>query len=265
MNIEKVAFEPFDHSFYPPDLKKLPRQQKRIGEVLLKGSRTSLDDADKRWALEFLKAPKSMNGNRSNRIASITFTKQRFVSDADPFSPSARVEATDKETQMPASLAFRSVGYKSTEIPGLAELGVPFDTKLGIIPNDPYGRVITPSIGPGELAAGHVAGLYCAGWVKRGPTGVIASTMEDAFCSADIIASDWQSEVPFLNSEKGASGSTGMGWDALREQAVARGVRPLSWADWKAINQAEKDRGKLVGKSREKFTSVEAMLDAIGG
>lgn len=201
--------------------------------------------------------------SESGHISSITFTKQQFAPDANSFSPTARVVPTDEETTLEASIAFRSVGYKSTALPGLADLGVPFDSKLGIIPNDVYGRIIDPSTGPGNLTAGHVHGLYCAGWVKRGPTGVIASTMQDAFSSADIIAQDWESDVPFLNDVSGESQSTGLGWDGVKDEVESRGVRPLAWKDWKVIDQAERERGKRVGKEREKFASVEEMLKVL--
>jgi len=262
MHIPSVAFEPIDRSLYPPDVKKLPRVQKRIADVLLKGTPSAPDVSSRSWALDFLKAPKSMNAS-SNHISSITFTKQRFAPDSDPFDQRARVVPTEEETTTEATLAFRSVGYKSTALPGLSDLGVPFDSKLGIIPNDVHGRVITPSAGPGGLTAGHIHGLYCAGWVKRGPTGVIASTMNDAFASADIIAQDWESDVPFLNDEQGESKSTGLGWDALKEEVISKGVRPLSWNDWKVIDRAERERGKQKGKEREKFSTVEEMLKVL--
>jgi len=262
MHIPSVSFEPIDRALYPPEVKKLPRVQKRIADVLLKGT-SSAHDTLRSWGLEFLKAPKSMNGSNGH-VESITFTQQRFTDDSDPFDQRARVEASDdSEVTMEAALAFRSVGYKSTAIPGLEDLGVPFDSKLGIIPNDVHGRVVTPSAGPGKLTAGHVHGLYCAGWVKRGPTGVIASTMNDAFSSADIIAQDWAAAVPFLNEEHGESKSTGLGWEALKEEVIGKGVRPLSWQDWIVIDLAERERGKKRGKEREKFASVEEMLDIL--
>ncbi|CAO2653746.1 Nn.00g031570.m01.CDS01 [Neocucurbitaria sp. VM-36] len=262
MHIPPVAFEPIDPSLYPPDIKKLPRVQKRIAEVLLKGTKLNPHDAPRSWALDFLKAPTAMNTD-SSQLASITFKHQQFAPDADPFDKLARVVPTDKETTLEASLAFRSVGYKSTALNGLSELGVLFDSKMGIIPNDIHGRVISPSIGPGNLTAGHVHGLYCAGWVKRGPTGVIASTMQDAFTSADVIAHDWQADVPFLNDASSGSGSTGLGWDGVKEDVIAKGVRPLSWADWKRIDEAERARGKSNGKEREKFGSIKEMLAAL--
>jgi adrenodoxin-NADP+ reductase len=262
MHVPSLAFEPIDRSLYPPEVKKLPRVQKRIADVLLKGTSSSPQDCLRSWALDFLKAPKSMNAE-ANHVSSITFTKQQFAPDADPFDHRARVVPTEEEVTLEASLAFRSVGYKSTALPGLSEMGVPFDNKLGIIPNDVYGRIVTPSQGPGNLTHGHLHGLYCAGWVKRGPTGVIASTMQDAFASADIIAEDWAANVPFLNSEGMESKSTGLGWDAVKEDVVGKGVRPLSWQDWKVIDRAERERGKQRGKEREKFGTVEEMLSVL--
>lgn len=264
-----MHFEPINPSLYPPDIKKLPRIQRRIGEVILRGKSkdAALQPQDasyrKSWSLQFLKAPKSLNTSGANHLSTVTLTHQAFAPDTDPFSKSASVVPTDEESTIPAALAFRSVGYKSTALPGLSDLGVPFDSKLGIIPNDAYGRIMSPSAGPGELTAGHIPGLYCAGWVKRGPTGVIASTMDDAFTSADVIAHDWHSDVPFLNTEKGENEGTGLGWEGIKEEVLGKGVRPLGWKDWKVIDEAERVRGKKVGKEREKFPSVDEMLKAL--
>lgn len=259
MHIPSVAFEPIDRSFYPPNIKKLERVQRRIGEVLLKGTASSPDDTPRSWAFDFLKAPKSITAE-SHHVSAIYFTKQEFANSDDRFLPTAHIQATGETETMETQTVFRSVGYKSTALPGLSELGVTFDTKLGIIPNDIHGRIINPAAGPGHLTAGHVPGLYCAGWVKRGPTGVIASTMQDAFSSADIILQDWISDVPFLNNERGENMGTGLGWDGIKNEVEGKGVRALSWDDWKVIDKAEKERGKILGKEREKFSSVEDML-----
>lgn len=264
MKIPSIAFHDIDRSFYPAEIKTLPRVQKRTAEVLLKGSTATPAEVERSWTLDFLRAPTSINaGKHSDRLSSMTFKKQQFLPDADPLDPSARVQATEEEVTVPASLAFRSVGYKSTAISGLSDLGVPFDTKLGIIPNDIHGRVISPGLGPGNLTAGHIPGLYCAGWVKRGPTGVIASTMQDAFTSADVIAYDWKNNAKFLNDTHGENKSTHLGWDGVKSEVRAKGVRPLSWADWKRIDEAERTRGKAKGKEREKFASVAEMLSVL--
>lgn len=84
--------------------------------------------------------------------------------------------------------------------------------------------------------------------------------MQDAFASADIIAQDWEAGVPFLNDEQGKSQSTGLGWDGVKKDVESKGVRALSWADWKVIDRAERERGRQRGKEREKFGSVQEML-----
>ena len=264
MTLPAVSFEPIDPTLLPSDPSKLPRSQKRLSQLLSKGSSTSLAGASKSWSLNFLLSPKSFNGSNEavDHISSITFAKTK-LDGSDHSDPKAKVVTTDELTTIPSSLAFKSIGYKSESIPGMEDLGIPFDDNLGIIPNDPYGRIITSAAGPGELAAGHLPGLYCTGWVKRGPTGVIASTMEDAFASAEAILKDWEGNALFLNAG-GSSPSLKMGWDTLKEEAASKGLRSVSWADWQKIDAAEKERGRERGKAREKFSSVKQMLEVLG-
>lgn len=177
---------------------------------------------------------------------------------------------------MPASLCFRSIGYQSLPLRGFKELNIPFDIERGLIPNDGYGRVLNTPPLPAEgeddsnSFAVHVPGIYCAGWVKRGPTGVIASTMTDAFTTADAIAADWEAHsvgetradgMGFLNSS--GEGGTGLGWDGVRPETEKLGLRPTSWPDWEEIDRVEKERGQEKGKIREKFARVEEMLNVL--
>ena len=157
---------------------------------------------------------------------------------------------TTSEISYPTSLAFRSIGYKSEAIDGMKDLGIDFDGRRSIIPNDLHGRVTSLS----EDGAG-IPGLYCSGWVKRGPAGVIANTMEDAFDTAESIAQDWRNKEPFMSG-------TG-GWDALQEDPAVKRLRPVSWDDWKKIDVVEKERGEAKSKEREKFTSIPNMLGVL--
>lgn len=153
----------------------------------------------------------------------------------------------------------------------MSALGIPFDERQGIIPNDLYGRIIAPSKEPETHRPWHVPGMYCAGWVKRGPTGVIASTMNDAFATAEAIARDWEERAPFLSgTDDGAAGGIGdterqrkQGWEALKKEAESRGSRRVSWGDWLKIDAAERERGRRRGKEREKFGSVKEMLSVL--
>ncbi|KAL0264919.1 NADPH-adrenodoxin reductase [Diplodia seriata] len=213
----------------------------------------------------------------------------------DPFDRSATVEPSPGgyTTSYPADIAFRSVGYKAEPLPGFEDLGIPFFHHNGTIPQDgcgrvaanppvrrvQYGRPPTPTpdapgvpVGPPNSTIpdpgnsdpattssfDQLPGIYVAGWVKRGPTGVILTTMQDAFTTADSIIADWGRARPFLPSDA-------RGWKALRDRAVAAGARPVSWEDWKRIDTAERERGKEQGRVRAKFVRTEDMLKVLDG
>ncbi len=265
LKIPSVTFEPIQADLLPPNPTQLPRAPKRLVQLLVKGSPTTRWEATKFWSLDFLRSPISFNSSPRNpgTLNSITFEKTTFQA-RDHFDSSAKVSGTGKQITVEADLAFRSIGYQSTPLPGMSELGIPFDDKLGIIPNDLQGRILSPSRGPGDLTAGHVPGMYCAGWVKRGPTGVIASTMDDAFATAQAIVRDWEGKALFLSNGAGAgNGEAKTGWDGLKMLAEEKGLRRVSWEDWRKIDAVERDRGKMKGKEREKFASVQEMLKVL--
>lgn len=278
MQLQGVAFGPLDRSILPADLKKLPRALSRISQLLVKGSTVAKEEAQKSWELVFMRSPTAFveDSSRPGSLGSLTFDPMEFVQDATSTPPEdlsmstlramrvKRVENTAQQT-IDTKLAFRSVGYQSLPLTGLGDIGVPFDEKMGIIPNDIYGRVLTSERGPGELTAGHVPGMYCAGWVKRGPTGVIASTMDDAFTTADVVARDWSDGVKFLDDGDGGHGTAKAGWEEVRHEVAKRGMRSVSWGDWQVIDAEERRRGKERGKEREKCKSVAEMMEILDG
>ena len=258
MKLPSVDFHSVDESLMPEDISKLPRPPRRIMEILKKGSNASISSTAKSWSLDFCLSPRAFNhsGTASDYLSSVTFEKTSLKPNV--FDPAAKAVGTGEMIDISSSLAFRSIGYKSEGLPGFSDLGVPFNDRIGIIPNDQLGRVIDDNEGWSDSGtAQHIPGMYCAGWVKRGPTGVIASTMQDAFSTADAITEDWYLHVPFLNSE---NEGTGLGWDGVKEEAEHRGCRRVSWQDWQKIDAVEKGRGQSKGKEREKFTRIEDML-----
>lgn len=263
LTLPRTSFESIPSHLLPPSESTLPRPQKRIAQLLAKYSTTTSDSKAATFTLDFLLSPSSFNAapTSAHALSSITFTHQKYAPLSDPFSKSAAAisDETASTVEIPTGLAFRSIGYKSTPLPGMEEAGVPFDHRTGTIPNDGLGRVIVPLTtyrGPGDgsvTGPTPMPGMYCAGWVKRGPTGVIASTMEDAFASAESIAMDWKAGRPMLSD-----GGNAMGWDGLDK--IRKTTRIVSWEDWLRIDRAEKERGRQIGKIREKMGSVEEML-----
>ncbi|GLA46090.1 NADPH-adrenodoxin reductase [Aspergillus niger] len=279
LQLPGVAFDPVPKDLFPPEdvMSALPRAQKRLIQLLAKGSTNDPTTSAKSWSLDFLLSPECLQWSPVHpyRLSHVRFARNE-LDPSDPFLPSAKVtpkyQSSGKraEVDIPANTFFRSVGYKSLPLPGLGDLGIQFDERRGVIPNDGFGRITTPSntgdkeqLPDGSLIS-HLPGLYCAGWVKRGPTGVIATTMMDAFSTADAIAADvagQDGKASLLNSP---GYSSGLGWEGVRPEAEKRGLRATSWADWERIDRAERERGQEKGKIRDKFGRVEEMLEVLG-
>jgi ferredoxin--NADP+ reductase len=143
---------------------------------------------------------------------------------------------TNKYESIPVDLVFRSVGYR-----GIAIAGLPFDDRRGVIPNV-EGRVV-------EHVDSHTAmdGIYVAGWIKRGPSGVIGTNKSCAVQSVDHLLADLVSGR--ITPSRGAP-------DELMSMLSARGIRPTSWTDWNTIDHAELERGAATGRPREKLTTM---------
>ena len=77
----------------------------------------------------------------------------------------------------------RSVGYTGVPIEG-----VPFDEKRGLILNE-GGRVLD------SHDSGHKVGHYTAGWIKRGPSGVIGTNKKDALETVRHLLADVESQT----------------------------------------------------------------------
>lgn len=249
MKLRDVGFHPIDMNLVPDEISKLPRAQKRLMEIIVKGSAAKVDDASKTWSLDFCLSPSEFLGDSSGNIKSTIFERTALET---PFDPASKVSGTGEKLEIPSALAFRSIGYKSVALPGFAEAGILFNDRKGTIQNDGLGRVFTQAAGDNSPA--HLGGVYCAGWVKRGPTGVIASTMQDAFSTGDAIAEDWASEASFLSNE------SAQGWDGVKHAVDSHKCTVIAWEDWHKIDKAEKERGRLAGKEREKFTTTAEML-----
>lgn len=262
MKIPDVAFHPVDRSLIPADTKTLPRATKRMMEVILKGTEHSLAETTKSWSLDNCLSPRHFLSDSQNPT-SVAGTQLNVMRLTDPFDSSSRSIATGETTIIPSDIVFRSVGYKSVPLTGFAEAGIQFDESRGIVENDGLGRVTRlVADGDGSVSQSRqVPGMYCAGWVKRGPTGVIASTMQDAFATGEAIVQDWLSGAPFLNSN---SHNPSQGWVGVKQDIGSRADLSVTWEDWQMIDNAERRSGQQSGKVREKFRRTAEMLSAIG-
>jgi ferredoxin--NADP+ reductase len=104
--------------------------------------------------------------------------------------------------------------------------------------------------------SGHKVGHYTAGWIKRGPSGVIGTNKKDALETVRHLLADVGSQT-LLDPARPEP-------EAVEELLAERGVRYVSFEDWQAIDEAEVGRGEPHGRPRVKFVRVEEMLGALG-
>ncbi|KAJ2968324.1 hypothetical protein NQ176_g9234 [Zarea fungicola] len=244
MKLPKVRFHPVSRGLLPDDLKSLPRAQKRLMEVIVKGTSTAPTDTPLSWSLDSCLSPRHFiaQANDATRVASTEFDITQLES---PFDPKSRVTPTGETKSLSSDIVFRSVGYRSTALEGFGEAGIQFDQRRGVVDNDGLGRIT-------RLVSGGNA--YTA--TQRVP----ASTMNDAFATGDAIAHDWLTGQAFLQAQ-----GTAAGWESIRaESATINAEKAINWDQWHQIDNAEKEKGSTKGKEREKFTSTAQMLSVIG-
>jgi ferredoxin--NADP+ reductase len=153
-----------------------------------------------------------------------------------------RVVGTGEYETLPVSLVLRSVGYQSVPLPG-----VPFDPRTYVVPND-GGRVLGEDGRP-------LPGEYVAGWIKRGPTGVIGTNKGDALETATALLADLPTLPAPAHPEP----------EALRAALAAYGVRPVDWTAWLRLDAEEIRRGGRRGAERVKVADIAEMLDHAHG
>nr|XP_035157608.2 NADPH:adrenodoxin oxidoreductase, mitochondrial isoform X4 [Callithrix jacchus] len=225
-------------------LTEVPRPRKRLTELLL---RTAMEkpgpeeaarraSASRAWGLRFFRSPQQVLPSPDGRGAAgvrLAVTRLEGVGEATRAVPTGAME------DLPCGLVLSSIGYKSRPI----DPSVPFDSKLGVIPNV-EGRVTD------------VPGLYCSGWVKRGPTGVIATTMTDSFLTGQMLLQDLKAGLLPSGPRPGSA--------AIQALLSSRGVQPVSFSDWEKLDAEEVARGQGTGRPREKLVDPQEMLHLLG-
>ncbi len=207
--------------------------------VLREWAERTLTGAPLQIHFHFVTSPVELIGEHG--VEGIVVERNRLEADGQG---GVRAVPTGEQRTLDVGLVFRSVGYR-----GVALEGFPFDERRGTIPNQ-GGRVTTA---PGSTEA--IPGLYVAGWIKRGPQGVIGTNKS---CAAETVAQ------VLADLEAGTLPRRGGTSEAMDELLASRGVRVTDWAAWQRLDTEEQARGAPAGRPREKIVSVEEMLDVIG-
>ena len=183
--------------------------------------------------LRFCAAPVALLGEA--RVEAVEIAHNRLEPDG---RGTVRAVATDEREVIGCGVVFRSVGYRGIAIPG-----VPFDERAGTVPNA-EGRVLDEHGAP-------LPGLYCAGWIKRGPTGVIGTNKKDATETAERLLEDARAgRLP-----ERSDGS-------IDELLAGEGIEAVSYSGWESIDAAERARGEPHGRPRVKLGTWDELLAA---
>ena len=179
----------------------------------------------RRVVFRFFQSPVAILGEE--RVEAVELVRNELDANDRPV-------ATDDRETLPCGLVFRSVGYRGVELPG-----VTFDAGTGTIPNE--GGRIEP-------------GIYCAGWIKRGPTGVIGTNKKDAAETVELLLED--AAAGRLQPKPDATAA------AVDELLAAREVPVVEYAGWTAIDEVERAAGEKSGRPRVKLSSWDELLAA---
>ncbi len=143
---------------------------------------------------------------------------------------------TDEHETLECGLVFRSVGYRGVGLPD-----VPFDERRGTILNE-NGRIV------GQERA------YCAGWIKRGPTGIIGTNKKDASETVALLLEDVHAGR--LTHRKDVTAA------AVEAVLAERDARAVLYAGWTSIDETERAAGEKLGRPRVKLRSWNDLLEA---
>ena len=146
------------------------------------------------------------------------------------------VRPLDEFKTFPVQAVYRAVGYFGSELQE-----IPFDSQKGVITNL-EGRVL-------DSTGNHIPGVYCTGWIKRGPVGLIGHTKADAIETIGHVISDkeswWQPKRA--------------GEDQILEHLNQKGVQYIDWTGWLKLDKVEIVSGVAEGRERKKLFDRDQM------
>ena len=214
--------------------------QKKV-EILKEFSRRAPTGKPKRLVMRFLVSPVELLDDGRGGVGRMRLVKNRLYATA---TGTLQPKATGEFDELSVGLVFRSVGYRGVPLPGVS-----FNDDWGVILNE-KGRVLD------SQTKQPLVGQYTAGWIKRGPTGVIGTNKPDAAETVSGMLEDLARDIHLRPADP-------------TPQAVERMVRErqpqyLSYQDWLKLDDIETGRGKETGRPRVKFTRVKDMLAALG-
>ncbi|WP_102126666.1 FAD-dependent oxidoreductase [Deinococcus planocerae] len=201
--------------------------KKKNLEVLRDFAVRTPEGRERRIHLRFLVSPVEIVDDGEGNVGGLRIERNRL-------DENGNAVGTGEYETLPVQMVLRSIGYKGVALPG-----VPFDEKKGVVPNV-EGRVEGR---PGE---------YTAGWIKRGPSGVIGTNKKDAVDTVAHLLADAKAGALPEPAQPNR--------EAVDALLSGKGVDVYTFEDWQELDAHELARGKAQGRPRGKVVHKHEML-----
>jgi ferredoxin--NADP+ reductase len=210
------------------EARQVDKTARRNVGILREYATRASGQAARRMVLRFLSSPMEVLGSDEGRVTGLRVARTRIVTHS---ADGPVAEPTGEEEILECGLLIAAVGYRGQALPG-----IPFHQSRGVIPNR-QGRVVDA----GQIRDGE----YVAGWIKRGPSGVIGTNKKDAAETVDRIIEDLAAgrlAQPELEADET--------WISSKAPFA------VGWAGWQAIDRHECNAGKPYGRPRIKLVRL---------
>lgn len=208
------------------------KRKTKMSEFLSAFPRELDPAAERNVVLHFCASPKLVLGE--TRVTALRVESNVLMESAASMRAVGKGEFFDLST----GLVVGAIGYQAARL-----VGVPFVEETGTVPHD-CGRVLS------DQAGKVVKGLYVAGWIKRGPTGLIGTNKACATATVEVMERDLDQVGPARD-------------DGATEALLSQATRAITWEDWKRLDAHEMEAGVRTGRPRVKLWSTEDALSVL--
>jgi ferredoxin--NADP+ reductase len=212
----------------------IAKRSTKKGDFIATFSRQKDPNAKRHVVFTFCVSPRELQG--TTRVTAVKIERNDLFESA----AGMRAVGSGECSILPAGLVVRAIGYQAQALEG-----VPLVEATGTVPNS-EGRVLSSVDGP------PIQGLYVAGWIKRGPTGLIGTNKACSVATVDSMERDLDQIGPERDD------------GSIRTLLESRGAQIIDYQDWRKLDEFEMSEGAKLGSVRKKLLSVQAALEVLG-
>ncbi len=231
-----ISYHPWDNALLARSISTTDWESQLKFETLKRLARRVGNEVEKSIRFRFFSSPLKLRGN--GRVEELLLTSTNVnASGNGGHAP----RQTREESPLRTGLVLWAIGCRGTGL-----LGLPFNEKLGVVENS-EGRVVS--------GGKSLRGVYVCGWIKRGPKGLIGTNKHCAGQTIRHLLADF-GDGKLRRAQKATS--------EIPELVQRRKPKHVNFHGWQRIDRAERESGRLQGRSRNKMHDISKMLEVAG-